>query len=228
MKAVTAAGKQPGKENMGKGARYGEEERMLDVKTYLILVVLMAVVTGVRAYLAHKRSMEQQEADKTGQADNEYRMSGMANTGAVPADLRCSTAAASVMYDPQERMLLCVLSSGESYRIPREEIREVRVFDHSAAYQHSLEMERLHRGVERVSLYNPYGRHKISEVRNGHKEFERYQGFPVYGLDIQRKNDPLLSVPFFRGNSSLFWTEKEHLEALRTFAENLRKALAAG
>ena len=198
---------------------------MPDIKTYLILVVLMVVVMSVRAYFASQKSKQDKQAAERSQDRNQLRMREIMGGREADPALSFTSGASAISLDVEKKQVVGVSNSQNLSPIPVADITDVRVFDHSEDYKHSLEMERLHKGVQRSSLYLPFGRHSLREVREGHKEYQNYTGSPVFGLDIIHRGGHVTSIPFYIATGSLFWTEEKELGELRLFADRLRREI---
>ena len=85
--------------------------------------------------------------------------------------------------------------------------------------------EWLRTGVERRSLYMPYGRHSMREVKEGHQRFQEYRGKTVCGLELLMKTGPSVEVSCIGGTESVFWEHEKNLDQLRQFAGDLQRIL---
>lgn len=190
-----------------------------------IIVILAIVATMLRASSAEKKSHEIELEDFTRQAVNETALKKTIQAQGINASLRFSTGTASIAVDEEHGKVL-VLSDvvpGGTLTFSISDLKSVRLIDHSDDYRHCQEMERLHSGAERKSMYNPSGRFSMRDVKQGHKRFESYRGELIYGLELNRKGEPFLEIPFYRGNGNVYWNEDARLNELKRFAEALEK-----
>lgn len=198
---------------------------MLDVKTYLILAALMVIVTAVRFYFANKSSSQDKEMAARNQDRNQLRLHDLLGGKDADEAVTFVSGSSALSLDRERKRVVVISGNSDLSPISVDDISDVRVFDHSTEYKHSLEMERLHRGVERVSLYRPFGKHSLKEVKAGHEQYQYYTGKPIFGLDIVRRSGSTTSVPFYVATSSLFWTEDQPLRDLRMFADRLKREI---
>ena len=101
------------------------------------------------------------------------------------------------------------------------DITSVDIIDHCSDYAKALEMEIIHRDMDRshrhrdyVQTYHPFA------LRDGHRSFEGFTGRPVYGLVIHTRERMSLHIPFYRGGS-LVWNETKRFIEMKDFARRL-------
>lgn len=194
-------------------------------KTYLIFAALAAIITLIRALFAWQNTKREQEGHQSDRQQRQSHLESRLQAEGLTADESYASGCASLAYCRAQRVLVGVPDASEPFSLPLSEIKKIDLFDQSEKYQHDQEMMRLHRGVERRSVYLPYGKVKMREVRAGKESFEWYTGKPVYGVDITKKDGQVLSIACFRGDSSLFWVQEEDLTKLKRFVSTLQRAL---
>ncbi|MBR6220754.1 MAG: hypothetical protein IKQ80_09325 [Clostridia bacterium] len=200
---------------------------MNSVWIYVALAVLAVVVTAVRAAGANQTSKEQQNRREAARQQNDDALKTIETREGLNADLSFSSGCASLSVDRAKGRLTGVSEAVEGGKISLNlsEIESTQVIDLTTSYRHSQEMERLRSGVERHSMYRPYGNHSMREVKDGHAEFEAFKGNMVYGLELKLKKGGTLKVPFFLGDGTVFWQEEERFNQFRKFAEELDQAI---
>ncbi|MBR6164980.1 MAG: hypothetical protein IKQ45_03510 [Clostridia bacterium] len=194
------------------------------ITLYLVIAALMVIVTAIRAANASKNSKAQKEQESYKKAELSKNAEKMENDAGAHADASFSSAAAVMKLEKTQGKLFCSMA-GENTVLPLSDIASVELIDHSADYRHCQEMARLHKGVERHSLYRPYGNHSIREVKEGFRRFGTYSGQMIYGARVRCKNGDLTDIPGYYGSGSLYWEEDKQLNLFREFLDELRKAL---
>lgn len=202
---------------------------MNSVWIYVALGVLAIVVTAIRAYGASQAGKEQQAMRDTAQAQKDEALKQIEAREGLNTDISFSSGCASLSVDRAKGRLVGVSEAvdGGELSMDLSQIESVRVIDLTTSYRHSQEMERLRTGVERHSMYRPYGGHSMREVKDGHAEFEAFRGKMVYGLELRKKSGETLKVPFFLGDGTVFWQEEERFDRFREFVAELDKAVHA-
>ena len=201
----------------------------MDWKTWAILAVLVLVSTIIRTVIAGKNEKEIKQENENKKSESERAVSSALQSKNLRADLSFSSSEASMAVDREKGTLLIHYSSLDKSdcTLQLADLGEVTVVDRSSDFQHYQEMERLHKGVERKSLYRPFGSYSTREVKEGHEAFQYYVNSRamVYGLSIARKSGAALQIPFYCYNSGLFWTEEQRLQQLKQFARQLNDAI---
>lgn len=194
------------------------------ITAYLILAALMVIVTVIRGVIANNDSKAQKEKEADQQAELK-RNADMLESGAnAHADAGFSSAAAVMKLDKTQRTLF-YSTAGQNSTLSLSDIASVEFLDHSEDYKYCQEMARLHKGVERKSLYMPFGKHSVKEVREGFKKLDTYTGRLVYGALIRCKDGHSVTIPGYCGSGTLFWEEDRQMERFQAFLHELRKAL---
>ena len=196
-----------------------------DFFIYLGIAVLGVIVTAVRAYSASQDTKAAQERDSDLRHENDVRMKKL--VGSEIAGASFSSSGASMALNRGEGKLT-VVTSGANARektVLLNEISSVNLVDHSEDYQHCQEMRRLRTGVDRCSTMRPYGKHSGREVKEGAEKLDWYNGKMVFGVELRRKDGQSETIPCFRGNGAVFWTEGESLFQLKQFVRTLSSAV---
>ena len=201
-------------------------------KNYMLwmagIAILGIIVTAIRAGKAKSDSEALEEHNALKQKDNANKVEEAMQAVNLNSDLAFSTECASVSVDSKagKMLILSQALKDEKMMLNLSEIVSIQVINNAEEYQHCQEMERLRSGVERKSLYNPYGSFSNREVKEGHARFEAFKGALVYGLGISCRGQGELQIAFYRGNDSVYWHEDERLHQFIEFAENLKKIIA--
>ena len=196
---------------------------MNNIWIWIVLAVLAVLITSLRSNSAYNTTKAVRERGEDRQKENESRLRQGLAAHQMNASFAYTGPRAYMAADREKGVLL--IHEADDREVNLTEIREVRVIDHSDDYQHCQEMERLRSGVERKSLYLPYGRHSMREVKEGHLRFQEYRDRMVCGLEILMKTGPSVEVNCISGTESVFWEHAENLERLRQFAQDLRGLL---
>ena len=196
---------------------------MKDIWIWIALAGLAVVVTSLRSKSAYDTTKAVRERGADRQKENETRMRKELESRQLNPDLMYSGPQVFMAADREKDILL--IREADDRVLNLADIRDVRVIDHSDDYQHCQEMERLRTGVERRSLYMPYGRHSMREVKEGHQRFQEYRGKTVCGLELLMKTGPSVEVSCIGGTESVFWEHEKNLDQLRQFAGDLQRIL---
>ena len=191
---------------------------------YIALLVLMLVVTGFRLFMAGGYSKEQKEKETAARTRLQANADRMEQTAGAHADASFSSAGSVLKLDKTQGKLYYATAGGNA-SLDLSAIASVEFEDHSVNYRHCQEMARLHKGVERSSLLVPFGKHSAKEVREGARKLADYSGRVIYGINIRCRNGDTVSLPGYKDSGTLFWEEEQQREAMRDFAEELRRAL---
>ena len=196
----------------------------ISIGTYLILTALMVIVVFIRASFANQDVKQQQSRESSQQFSLQSKADAMVQQAGAHSDAAFSSGSAVMVLDKTRRELF-IATDQQEWKLSLDELSSVKVVDRSADYQRCQEMARLRKGVERKSLYLPYGRHSSREVKEGAQQLQSYTGQLVYGLEAQRKDGSPLLIAAYCGNGTLFWTEAQRLEEFRAFVADVQRAV---
>lgn len=199
----------------------------MKVSTYLILAAIGVLITLIRVLIAGKQSKaEKQEAEQT-MSRNKTVMEEQLRSAGMNADEVFEDACASATLDEKQAKLTIVSSGGglfawsggDNCTYDLREIDRIEMIDHSEEYKEAQEMHCYYTGVKRDSMYNPYGKHKMREVKTGEEKFGEFFDQTVYGIKVVTKGGDEKEYAFYRGTESAFWTQGEKPIQLRRFVE---------
>ena len=194
---------------------------------FIIVAALVLVVTIIRSVIAARNDKEARKLAESRQSGNEDRIRSMAK-GTEEGSLKTVLSGESALgLDEKNGMLhvVCSALTPEELSIPLKDVVSVSLVDRSAPYRQSQEMARLRTGVERKSIYMPYGKNSAKSVKEGQQQFEAYRGQIILGVDIRCREDKSYTVPCFRGDGSMFWYEDKLHSALRQFTSDTNVAI---
>ncbi len=194
---------------------------------WIIVAALVLAVTIIRSVIASRRDNETRKQAESRQSGYEDRLRNMAK-GAEEGGLKTVLSGESALGLDEKNGLLYVVCSAltpEELSIPLRNVVSVSLVDHSFNYRQSQEMARLRTGVERKSIYMPYGKNSAKSVKEGQRQFEAYRGQIILGVDIRCREDKSYTVPCFRGDGSMFWYEDKLLSTLRQFISDTNVAI---
>ncbi len=202
----------------------------MSIGAWLAVIALMVIVTSIRAYSASKKASQTKVMQDRRADSNQYQLDQLILEAGMRDPVRYISPEASMALDTGLGVLAAV-SGGRRLKWNTADLKSVQVIDHSEDYRLCQDLEAYHSGVKRDSLYNPFGKYKTREVRDGHRRFETYRGSVVYGLRLTDRTGSETTVACFNGDGTVNWSvvdqwpqEQNHLEFLR-FAETLQRAV---
>ena len=191
---------------------------------WIILAVLAGIVTIIRASSAAHEGEERQRADQDQKKEMERKLHDIRSSDSA---LSFSTGIAAMSLDRSAGRLTCVSDAVPNGKldVALDDIAYARPIDRVTEFKECQELERYHSGVDRASLYNPYGKHKNREVKAGHEAYELFRNRTVYGVTLEMKDGKNIEIPFRRGDMGMFWTEDANYTAFKGFLSEVNEAI---